>query len=111
MNKTQTVELLKQQLPGFYSVEQVIDIINGIEESISFNPEELIEKISRKVETALLRMDTEDDLVNQASAEFELHGNEINLERVDVNIEAILEEVSEVITEAVTDYFPAPSEE
>jgi hypothetical protein len=110
MNKKQTVELLKQQLPGFYSLEQVIGIINGIEEGRSFNPEELIEKISRKVETALLRMDTE-DLVDTGSAEFELHGNEINLERVDVNVEDILEEVREVITEVVTDYFPAPSEE
>ena len=110
MNKKQTVELLKQQLPGFYSVEQVIDIINGIEESVSFDPEKLIEKISAKVETALLRMDT-DDLVDKDSADFELSGNEINLERVDVNIEDILAEVTEAVTEVVTDYFPAPTEE
>ena len=32
MNKNQTIELLKNQLPGFYSVEQVISLIEGIEE-------------------------------------------------------------------------------
>ena len=31
MNKQQTIELLKQQLPGFYSVEQVIKLINDID--------------------------------------------------------------------------------
>ncbi len=31
MNKQQTIELLQQQLPGFYSVEQVIKLINDID--------------------------------------------------------------------------------
>lgn len=35
MTKQATVELLKQQLPGFYSAEQVIELINGIDESKS----------------------------------------------------------------------------
>jgi hypothetical protein len=33
MTKNQTIELLKQQLPGFYSVEQVIKMISDIEEN------------------------------------------------------------------------------
>jgi translation initiation factor RLI1 len=33
MNKQQTIELLSKQLPGFYSVEQVIELIKNIEES------------------------------------------------------------------------------
>jgi len=33
MTKQQTVELLKQQLPGFYSVEQVIKMIDDIEDN------------------------------------------------------------------------------
>jgi hypothetical protein len=33
MTKQQTIELLGQQLPGFYSVEQVIKLINDIEDS------------------------------------------------------------------------------
>ena len=36
MTKQQTVELLEKQLPGFYSVEQVIKLINDIEDNGSF---------------------------------------------------------------------------
>jgi hypothetical protein len=32
MTKNETVDLLKSQLPGFYSVEQVINLIDKIEE-------------------------------------------------------------------------------
>jgi hypothetical protein len=35
MTKNETVDLLKSQLPGFYSVEQVIDLIEKIEEGSS----------------------------------------------------------------------------
>ena len=32
MTKNQTIDLLRSQLPGFYSVEQVINLIDKIEE-------------------------------------------------------------------------------
>ena len=35
MTKQSTIELLEKQLPGFYSVEQVIKLINDIEENTS----------------------------------------------------------------------------
>lgn len=35
MTKQQTIETLQKQLPGFYSVEQVIKMINDIEDSES----------------------------------------------------------------------------
>jgi hypothetical protein len=34
MTKQETIDLLKQQLPGFYSVEQVIDMISKIEPEV-----------------------------------------------------------------------------
>jgi len=34
MTKQATIDLLKQQLPGFYSVEQVIDMISKIEPEV-----------------------------------------------------------------------------
>jgi len=37
MTKQQTIELLSQQLPGFYSVEQVIKLINDIDDSSTTN--------------------------------------------------------------------------
>jgi len=36
MTKQETIELLGKQLPGFYSVEQVIKLISDIEESNKF---------------------------------------------------------------------------
>jgi hypothetical protein len=37
MNKQQTIETLQKQLPSFYSLEQVISIINGIEDNNTLN--------------------------------------------------------------------------
>lgn len=112
MTKKQTVELLQQQLPGFYSVEQVINLINGIEESSSFDVdqlEDIIMKISDRVETSLNRMSS-DDFVDLGSAEFELNGNEISLYAVETNTSSIIDEVEEAVRETLTDFFPAPSE-
>ena len=36
MTKQQTLDTLKTQLPGFYSVEQVIEMISKIETGTSF---------------------------------------------------------------------------
>jgi hypothetical protein len=45
MNKLQTIELLQQQLPGFYSVDQVIKMINDIEDVEPEFSDELIDSI------------------------------------------------------------------
>jgi hypothetical protein len=49
MNKQQTIELLSKQLPGFYSVEQVIEMIKNIDESgpslTKMNYDELVETL------------------------------------------------------------------
>ena len=112
MTKSQTVELLQKQLPGFYSVEQVIEMINKIEDGGSFDAdqlEELIDKITDKVETALNRMDSS-DFVQLDTAEFELCGNEISVTEIDVDTSNIIDEVSDAVRKAVTDFFPAPQE-
>jgi hypothetical protein len=113
MTKTQTVELLQQQLPGFYSVEQVIKLINDIDdEGGSFDAEKLerlIERVEDEVDSRLNRMDSS-DLVDFGSAEFELNGNEISLQCVEVDASNIVEEVSDVVRNVLADFFPAPSE-
>ena len=122
MTKSQTVELLQQQLPGFYSVDQVIKLINDIEDGVPADQvgelvkkieadqiEELIQKVESAVERRIQRMDN-DDLVEKDSAEFELYGNEIQLSHVDVNDGTIAEECGEVVRDVLTDFFKAPSE-
>lgn len=112
MTKSQTVELLKKQLPGFYSVEQVIEMIDKIEDSRSFDEnqlEALIDKITVKVENTLNRMSS-DDFVQLDTAELELSGNEISVTDIEVNTDTIIDEVSDAVRGVLTDFFPAPQE-
>ena len=115
MTKNQTVELLKKQLPGFYSVDQVIDIINGIEEdgqAQAYNEnqiEGLIQSIEGKVERVVQNMYSE-DLVDFDSADFSLCGKEISLDSVDADKDKITETVSEAVRKVLLDFFPAPKQ-
>jgi hypothetical protein len=79
MNKEQTIATLKNQLPGFYSVEQVIDMIEKIETDESkINMVEAFGMFKEYVENRFDHMSTE-DIIDMDSAEFELNGNEISL--------------------------------
>ena len=115
MTKSQTVELLQQQLPGFYSVEQVIKLISDIEEdgqAQAYNEtqiEDLIGSIESAIERRLGGMDS-DDLVDKDSAEFELNGNEISLYSVEANSGTISEECGDVVRDKLLDFFKAPNE-
>jgi hypothetical protein len=111
MNKQQTIELLQQQLPGFYSVEQVIKLINDIdvdETSQSTAPLSLTEdqlgdideQIYHAIERCMGNMYS-DDLVNVDSAEFSLSGNEIQLDSVDVNTDEIADNIHSVVLEVL----------
>jgi len=91
MNKQQTIELLKQQLPGFYSVDQVIDILKGIDEDtvkIEIN-EELINTIVDEI------ADAGRDLIDDY--ELEINYREVELSSVDVNTKTIKKCIVEAI--------------
>ena len=112
MTKQQTVELLQKQLPGFYSVEQVIELINGIDESSSTGKptltedqyEELLRQLGETIEYKINRLDS-DDLVDLGSAEFELQGNEIYLESISANVDEIAEQAANGCDEVLTKFF------
>ena len=113
MTKQQTVELLQKQLPGFYSVDQVIELINKIDESSSASSipslteeqyEELLRKLGEAVEYKINRLDT-DDIVDIDSAEFGLNGNEIHLEDISVNVDEIAEQAANGCDEVLTKFF------
>jgi len=112
MNKQQTIELLQQQLPGFYSVEQVIKLINDIdvdETSQSTAPLSLTEdqlgdideQIHHAIERCMGNMYS-DDLVNVDSAEFSLSGNEIQLDSVDVNTDEIADNINDAVVDVLS---------
>lgn len=96
MTKQQTVELLKQQLPGFYSVEQVINLIDDIEDGSQTLDEDQLEDIADsiydKICSTLNNMST-CDLVDTDSAEFSLYDKTIELDSVEVNTDSIADTV------------------
>ena len=99
MNKQQTIETLQKQLPSFYSLEQVISIINGIDNSNTLSGD-LVQAIIRSTLHALDNDSSE--LVDRDSAEFELgYDNKIELSSIDVDIEKILEIVEEELNDCV----------
>lgn len=107
MTKQATVELLQKQLPGFYSVDQVIKMINDIEDGGSFDEEkvdELKELIDTKVRAALERLNTS-DWVDFDSAELELNGNEVSVYDISVNEDSIIDEVNDAVDSAFDQFF------
>ena len=91
MTKSQTIDLLKNQLPGFYSVEQVINLIEKIEEGSSRrittdDIEQAIDKVINWVEH------NERDLLDLDSAELEMsYDNRIEVVGVPINTDGLRE--------------------
>lgn len=109
MTKQTTVELLQKQLPAFYSVEQVIEIVNQVDESTAALPagigEEFIQNLLGSIADKLDNRYS--SLVDLSSAEFELNGNEISLYSVDVDTEEVLERCESAIRPVVQEFFRA----
>lgn len=117
MTKQQTIELLNQQLPGFYSVEQVIKLINDIEtpevKGGSLSQQQiahLCELICDQIKDNVENLGT-DDVCDTSSAEFELYGNEIQLSSIDVHARGIKDAVVDGIGNVVEDFFEELEEE
>ena len=90
MNKQQTIETLQKQLPSFYSLEQVINIINGIEDNSNTLSGDLVQAIIKSTRNAL--NDDSGELVDRDSAEFELgYDNRIELSCIDIDVDRILD--------------------
>ena len=94
MTKAQTLAALGNQLDSFYSLEQVIKIVESIEEN-SYLTSDQIEKVLKEFENTLDYEASNNRLVEFDTAEFELNGNEITLENVDVDISLIVNHARE----------------
>jgi hypothetical protein len=96
MTKQQTLELLGQQLPGFYSVEQVIKLIGDIEESETFEfHSESISKLSDDIADALQSEGT--DLIDDY--DLTMNYKEVELDSVDFSASKIRSIVDDVLTD------------
>ena len=100
MNKQQTIETLQKQLPSFYSLEQVINIINSIEDNSNTLSDDLIQAIIKSTRRALDNNSSE--LADRDSAEFELgYDNRIELSCIDVDVDRILDIFEEELNDCV----------
>lgn len=103
MTKEQTIELLQKQLPGFYSVEQVISIIKDLEEEtspviITKILEDLLVEVNDRVKEVVDDMD-DDTIVDLGSAEFDIsRGNVLEVTSIDIERRCIIETIQEEIT-------------
>ena len=82
MTKQETIDLLGKQLPGFYSVEQVIKMITDIEEPSSFEiSDEMVKTLSEDISEVLSSEGT--DIVDDY--ELSMSYKEVELDSIDLN--------------------------
>ena len=86
MTKQATIDLLKQQLPGFYSAEQVIDMISKIEPEVleAYEFEFTDERIKTLVDNVV---DEINDLGIDLVSDYDLSMSykEVELDSIDLN--------------------------
>ena len=98
MTKQATIDLLKQQLPGFYSVEQVIDMISKIETEVleayefEFNDDQIKTLVDNVVdEIRDLGIDAVDDY------ELSLNYKEVELDSIDISNHSVKKAVESAV--------------
>jgi hypothetical protein len=122
MTKQETIDLLGKQLPGFYSVEQVIKMVNDIEEpeATAINPltQFQIESLTKKIIDAVTdnAENVGDDCIDKDSAEFSMNYNNcVELDCVGFDngriVDAVLDGIEDVIGEWFDKAFPESEEE
>ena len=111
MNKNETIELLEKQLPGFYSVDQVIELIKGIEGGTNdFNIQALIEVITEHISNQIDGMES-DNACDFSSAMFSLDSyNTIELDGIELENRNIASEAVHGLEDVLHDFFTAPKD-
>ena len=108
MTKLQTVDLLQSQLPGFYSVEQVINLIEKIEDQPRVSME-VIQEIENRIVRIIEDQDNQGNLVEEDDIQLEFchNGREVEISNINVNFDTIRDAIAEVLTST----FPEASNE
>ena len=103
MTKSQTVDLLRNQMPGFYSVEQVINLIEKIEEEQA-KPKLSVEQLREITDNIMDEIEREannDNIICMSDVEFELnYDRRIEVTDVPINFDAIRDCIENSLTEA-----------
>jgi hypothetical protein len=101
MTKNETVDLLKSQLPGFYSVEQVINLIEKIEEKENSISTKKLEELQSNIINRFHNLGA-DEVVDYDSAEFNIgYNNRVEIEDISLNMDNLTDIVESVIQEYI----------
>jgi len=84
LTKEKAIERINSSISSIFSKEDVIAIINSIESSSSISKNDMNDLTAKIVFS--LENSYASSVVNFDSAEFDLNGNEISLDDVDLNI-------------------------
>jgi len=111
MTKSQTVDLLKNQIPGFYSAEQVINLIEKIEEE-QVKPKLSVDQLREITQSIVDAIEEEADrgnIVCTDDIEFELGWDKrIEVTDAPINFDAIRDCIENSLTDA---FEPAEDED
>ena len=111
MTKQQTLELLEKQMPSFYSLDQVIELIKGIEVGASIiDVDGLYSEIKALLKDNIEEMDSE-EVVDFSSAEFSLSYNEISLDDIKIDFEEVGSRACYGLTDLIEGYIERSKEE
>lgn len=111
MKKSELLSKLSEQLPCFFSVEQVIKMVEEIEETAA-TPQDAkpvdLEKLKAKVFEAIRSVSSNlstSDVVDTDSARFSIRcGNEIEIDEIDIETSSLNSEYTQGITEAFNEF-------
>jgi hypothetical protein len=97
MKKLEVLEALKNQMDSFYSLEQVIKIVESIEPEESTVKSITVTDIGNAIDRVITGIECgRIDIIDRDSAEFEIgYDNRIELGNVDVNLSELRAELEE----------------
>ena len=109
MTKKQTLELLEKQMPSFYSLDQVIELIKGIEVGSVIDVDGLYKEIKVHLEENIDEMDSE-EAIDFSSAEFSLNYNEVSLDDVKIDSREVASRACYGLTDLIAGYIERMSD-
>ena len=114
MTKNQTIDLLRNQLPGFYSVEQVINLIEKIEEAEATKiSSERIDAVTRSIVETLEDEHSNNNLVNLDDIELDFNNwdRKITINDVPIDFNLIRDCIEEKLIDALEEKEEVEEEE
>jgi len=101
----QTITNVNECLSSVFTKEDVVNLLRNLEVSSNkFSKLELVDFVTSYVETQVEQLDA-GDILDLSSAEFDLNGNEITLENVDIDTRDLTRNILGEIDESVETFF------